>query len=180
MNFMSRLDGKNQREMQMGMFEMLDNWSFKDTYYYIDYIPHNPVSPAYLELEEYYEKTYLPAFADKISRILLQVMWEYPCRVCLGEVSKRIDRYQEIEPFTDIRHYVPEHLAEIIKTVIVDDFNELSILTLDSKSLITVRGGFQVTLYEPSEEMVSFVKLLCQSEGLFLKYKAEDGSRRLA
>ena len=32
-------------------------WEKQDTGYYIDYIPHNPESPAYLELEEYYERT---------------------------------------------------------------------------------------------------------------------------
>ena len=154
-------------------------WAEPESYYYIDYIPHNPESPAYLELEEYYEKTYLPAFADKISRILLHVMWQYPCRVCLGEPAQQIEKYADIPPFTDIRHYTPEQLADIIKMVIMEDFNVLSILLQDGRSLISVRGYFQVVLYEPSEDMVIFVKQLCQAEGLFLKYKAEDGSRRL-
>ena len=154
-------------------------WAEPESYYYIDYIPHNPKSPAYLELEEYYERTYLPAFADKISRILLHVMWQYPCRVCLGEPTQQIEKYADIPPFTDIRHYTPEQLADIIKTVILDDFNAMSILSSDDKWLISIRGYFQVALYEPPENLISFIKLLCQAEGLFLKYKAEDGSRRL-
>ena len=154
-------------------------WAEPESYYYIDYIPHNPESPAYLELEEYYERTYLPAFADKISRIMLQVMWQYPSRVCLGEIEKQIEKYTHIPPFTDIRHYTPEQLADIIKTVILDDFNAMSILSSDDKWLISIRGYFQVALYEPPENLISFIKLLCQAEGLFLKYKAEDGSRRL-
>ena len=154
-------------------------WAEKDTYYYIDYIPHNPESSAYLELERYYERTYLHTFADKISRIMLQVMWEYPCHVCLGEMDKQLEQYAHILPYTDIRCYTPAQLADIIKTVIIEDFTVLSILLLDGRSLINVQGFFQVVLYEPPENLISFVKLLCQAEGLFLKYKAEDGSRRL-
>ena len=150
-----------------------------DKYYYIDYIPHNPKSPEYLELEEYYENSYLPSFADKISRILLQVRWEYPCRVCIGKMEKRIEKYTSIQPFTDVRHYKPEQLADIIKMVIVKDFSVLSILFSNEKSLFSIRGYFQVELYNPTDDIVAFVKLLCQSEGLFLKYKAEDGTRIL-
>lgn len=150
-----------------------------ESYYYIDYIPHNPDSPDYLELEEYYTKTYLPVFADKISRIMLQLMWEYPCRACLGEMGKQIDKYAHITPFTDIRQCAPEQLAEIIKTVIQQDFTCFSILFSDVKALVTIGGGFQVVLYQPSDKMVAFAKRLCQAEGLFLKYKAEDGNRIL-
>ena len=37
------------------MLEAIDKlvWAKQDTCYYIDYIPHNPESPAYLELEEF-------------------------------------------------------------------------------------------------------------------------------
>jgi len=161
----------------MDMLEAIESLHERSTYYYIDYIPHNPESPAYLELEEYYDKTYLHTFADKISRVMLQLMWQYPCRVCLGEAAKQIGKYNEILPFTDIRHYSPEQLADIIKTVIVEDFNQLSILFFDVKALISIDGGFQVVLYHTSEDMVAFVKQLCQAEGLFLKYKAEDGGR---
>ena len=59
----------------------------------------------YLELEAYYEKTYLHIFADKISRIMLQLIWEYPRHVCLGEAAKPIKKYSQISRFTDIRYY---------------------------------------------------------------------------
>ncbi len=163
----------------MDMLEAIESLHESDIYYYIDYIPHNPESPAYLELEEYYEKTYLPAFADKISRIMLQLMWEYPCHVCIGETTKQIGKYNEIQPFTDIRHYSPEQLADIIKTVILEEFNNLAVVFSNVTVLISINGGFQVVLYQPSEDMIAFVKMLCQAEGLFLKYKAEDGSRIL-
>ena len=89
------------------MLEAIDKlvWAKQDACYYIDYIPHNPESPAYLELEEYYERTYLPTYADKISRIMLQVMWQYPCRVCLGEMEKQIEKYAHILPFTAGGYY---------------------------------------------------------------------------
>ena len=45
---------------------MVDELVELESYYYIDYIPHNPLSPEYLEMEAYYEQTYLTIFADKI------------------------------------------------------------------------------------------------------------------
>ena len=151
----------------------------QESYYYIDYIPHNPTSPEYLELEAYYIKTYLSTFADKISRIILQLIWEYPCHVCLGEMTKQTEKYSQISPFTDLRHHSPEYLANMIKNVIQEDFSYLSVLLLDKQTLINIGGEFHVVLYQPSDEMIIFTKMLCQAEGLFLKYKSEDGSRRL-
>jgi hypothetical protein len=110
---------------------------------------------------------------------------EEVCRL-LGTTSRTLRYYEEkgIIQSTAVfpgrcRHYTPEQLADIIKTVILDDFNAMSILSSDDKWLISIQGYFQVALYEPPENLISFIKLLCQAEGLFLKYKAEDGSRRL-
>lgn len=150
-----------------------------ESYYYIDYIPHNPISSDYLELEEYYIKNYLCTFADKISRIMLQLTWQYPCSICIGEMAKQIDLCDQIQPFSDIRNHSPEQLTNIIKAVIVEDFSFLSFLFFNEQTLITVGGEFQVVLYQPPTEMLSFIKLLCQAEGLFLKHKLENGSRIL-
>ena len=161
------------------MREMIDELVEMESHYYIDYIPHNPLSPEYLEMEAYYEQTYLSIFADKISRILLQIIWAYPCRVCLGESTKEIAEYMHVQPFTDIRTQSPEYLATLIKTVIEQDFNFLSVLFDNTQTLITVGGAFQVVLYQPSDELLKLTKLLCQAEGLFLKHKSETGSRVL-
>jgi hypothetical protein len=161
------------------MRELIDKLIGTESYYYIDYIPHNPLSPEYLELEAYYEQTYLHIFADKISRILLQIIWAYPCRVCLGEATKEIAKYVDIQPFTDIRNHAPEYLATLIKTVIEQEFSFLSILLDETQTLVTVGGAFQVVLYQPSEELLGLTKQLCQAEGLFLKHRLPDGSRVL-
>jgi len=161
------------------MQESINRLIESEEYYYIDYIPHNPVSSNYLELEEYYIKTYLGIFADKISRVMLQLMWQYPCCVCLGEASKPVEEHKQIQPFTDIRNYSPEQLDSIIKTVIKEDFNFFSILFFEKDALLSVGGEFQVVLYQPSNEMISFTKLLCEAEGLFLKHKLADGTRVL-
>lgn len=161
------------------MRETINKLVENDEYYYIDYIPHNPVSSGYLELEAYYIQNYLDIFADKVSRILLQLIWQYPCCICLGESSKRIEEYKHIQPFTDIRSYSPEQLNNIIQTVIKEDFNFLSILFSERETLLSVGGEFQVVLYQPSNEMILFTKLLCEAEGLFFKHKLADGTRML-
>ena len=84
-----------------------------------------------------------------------------------------------VQPFTDIRNQSPEYLATLIKTVIEQDFNFLSVLFDDTQTLVTVGGAFQVVLYQPSDELLDLTKLLCQAEGLFLKHKSETGSRVL-
>lgn len=81
--------------------------------------------------------------------------------------------------FSDIGKKSPEQLACIIKRVILDDFSYMNFFIPDTQSLVTIGGEFSVAMYNMSENMITLLKLLCQQEGLFLKYRNEKGERIL-
>jgi hypothetical protein len=51
------------------MYEIIESLQDLDEYYYIDFIPYETSDLHFLELEEYFETSYLPLYAEKISRI---------------------------------------------------------------------------------------------------------------
>ena len=161
------------------MLALIDELQESEEYDYIDYIPHNPTSPDYLELEEYFIKTYLPEFAEKISRIMLKLIWNYPCHIFLTEILVKRAELDGIAPFTDIRHYSPERLACIIKEVILNPVGYMNIFFSEAQFLITIGGEFSVTLYYLPDEVRPLLQLLCCQEGLFLKHKACNGERTI-
>jgi len=72
------------------MYETIDLLQQTTDYYYIDYIPYNTDDPNFLELEEYFEKHYLSSFSEKITKIILKIIYYYPCKVYLTEPTKDI------------------------------------------------------------------------------------------
>ena len=60
------------------MYETIDLLQQTTDYYYIDYIPYNTDDPNFLELEEYFEKHYLSSFSEKITKIILKIIYYYP------------------------------------------------------------------------------------------------------
>lgn len=140
-------------------------------YYYFDYIPFEAISADYLELEEYFIQTYLPEFAEKLSRILLKMMYLYPCKVYLTEPIQQTSEINKFPFSVDIREYAPKELADIIKKVIVDDFSSVQILFIEPQFLISINGEFSTAIYKPSHDIVVLLQKLCLQEGLFLKQK---------
>lgn len=63
------------------MYEEIDALQERGEYYVIDYIPYDTDDPRFLKLEEYFERTYLPSFAEKIIRIILKTIYRFPCAV---------------------------------------------------------------------------------------------------
>ena len=153
------------------MCEVIDLLQETEDYYFIDYIPYTTNNPEFLELEEYFEKTYLPLFAEKIARIVLKMIYYYLCEVYLTEPEKKVPGKMELNFDTNIRHYSPDKLDEIIKKVIVTDFSSLQILFSSPQFLISVCGEFSVTVYGVADkpEVVQVLQQLVLQEGLFLK-----------
>lgn len=56
------------------MYEIIEFLQKSDDYYYIDYIPYETSDVRFLELENYFEKTYLPIYAEKVSCIALKLI----------------------------------------------------------------------------------------------------------
>ena len=69
------------------MYEIIEFLQKSDDYYYIDYIPYETSDVRFLELENYFEKTYLPIYAEKVSCIALKLIYFYPCEIFMTESS---------------------------------------------------------------------------------------------
>lgn len=153
------------------MYETIDTLQKTEDYYFIDYIPYRIDNPAFLELEEYFEKDYLPLFAEKISRIVLKAIYYYPCEIYLTEPTKRIPTDITLDFDVNIRHYPPDKFAEIIKQIIMTDFSSFQILFSTPQFLISVCGEFSVTIYGTAKEkeVLNLLQQLASQEGLFLK-----------
>lgn len=152
------------------MYETINKIQESDHYYYIDYIPYNTSDPKFLELEDYFEKTYLNTFAKKIVTIILKMVYYYECEIFITEDFQKKPLKYEIPFDVNIRYESPDKIAYIIKQVIVDDFSSVQILFSTPAFLISISGGFSVAIYQPTEEVIRLLEQLVLQEGLFLKY----------
>ena len=153
------------------MYETIDLLQQTTDYYYIYYIHYNTDDPNFLELEEYFEKHYLSSFSEKITKIILKMIYYYPCKVYLTEPTKDIPINSTLDFNSNIRHYSPSEFSKIIKQVILTDFSSLQILFSTPKFLISICGDFSVTIYgiKGNNEAINLLQQLTTQEGLFLK-----------
>ncbi|KAA8818744.1 hypothetical protein CSQ85_07710 [Bifidobacterium rousetti] len=158
------------------MYEDVDFLQQSSQYYFIDYIPYDTNDPSFLELEEYFENTYIGLFAEKISRILLKIMYYKSCQVYLTRPENPTADYEYDK---DIRSYPPQKMDSVIKKVIIDDFASLQVMLDSPRVLISVCGGFSVTIYGLKKEMDLFkvCNQLAIQEGLFLKYGTDSNTK---
>ena len=153
------------------MYEIINLLQETEDYYFVDYIPYRVDAANFLELEEYFEENYLPLFAEKVARIILKMIYYYPCEVYLTKPTKKAPEKMDLIFDANIRNYSPEKLAEIIRQVILTDFSTLQILFTTPQFLVSVCGEFSVTIYGASgkKEAVNLLQQLILQEGLFLK-----------
>ena len=152
------------------MYELINSLQESEDYYYIDYIPYTTYDSEYLELEEYFIKTYLESFSKKISRIMLKLIYYYPCEIYLTEPSRRkIPNDFNFFFNTNIRKNTPDRLSYAIRQIILNDFSSINILFTEPIFLITIEGEFAVTIYNAPDKSVQLLNQLVQQEGLFLK-----------
>ncbi|WP_143322580.1 hypothetical protein [Clostridium sp. HBUAS56010] len=161
------------------MYKVIENLQDLDEYYYIDFIPYETSDVHFLELEEYFETSYLPLYAEKISRIALKLIYFYQCEIYLTESSIPDNLEQEISFNVNIRNTSPDKLANIIKQIVSMDFSSVQILFSEPHFLVSIDGGFSVSFYEPTDEVVLLLQKLVSQEGLFLKYRNSTGERML-
>lgn len=161
------------------MYEIIELLQESIDYYYIDFIPYETSDVQFLELEEYFETTYLPLYAEKISRIALKLIYYFHCEIYLTESPIPIDLEHEISFDVNIRNSSPDKLAYIIKKIVSKDFSSVHILFSEPQFLMSIDGGFSVGFYRPTDEVVQLLQKLVSQEGLFLKYRNSTGVRLL-
>ncbi|SET54302.1 hypothetical protein SAMN05443270_0429 [Lacrimispora sphenoides] len=161
------------------MYEIIESLQELDELYYIDFIPYETSDVHFLELEEYFETTYLPLYAEKISRIALKLIYFFHSEIYLTESSRPVEMEYEIFFDVNIRHSSPDKLAYIIKKIVSLDFSSVQILFSEPQFLMSINGGFSVNFYGPTDEVVQLLQKLVSQEGLFLKYRNSTGVKLL-
>jgi hypothetical protein len=161
------------------MYEMIDVFQESDDYYYIDFIPYEANDVKFLELEEYFERTYIRSFAKKIIRIVLKMIYRYPCEIIFTESARPVKLKYEMPFYEDIRNSTPDKLAYFINKIIKEDFSSMQILFSEPQFLFSINGGFGVAVYQPTDEVLQILKMLIGQEGLFLKHKNTEDERTL-
>lgn len=67
-------------------------------------------------------------------------------------------------------------MAKIISYVIINDVSSVEIILGDNeKSLISIKGGFSIDIYNISEERLKLFNTLIEQENLFLRKEGEAG-----
>ena len=67
-------------------------------------------------------------------------------------------------------------MAKIISYVIINDVSSVEIILGENeKSLISVKGGFSIDIYNISEERLKLFNTLIEQENLFLRKEGEAG-----
>lgn len=152
------------------MSDIIETLLGSDYYYFVDFIPYEAPDVEFLELEEYFEETYLPLFSEKIARMALKLIYHYSCEIYLVESPIPVDMEYEMTFNKNIRNSSPAKLALLIKNIVSRDFSAMQILFSEPQFLMSISGGFQVAFYQPPEEVLSIIQQLVAQEGLFLKH----------
>lgn len=160
------------------MLTLID-WLLDNTdCYYIDFLPETMISSDYFEIEEFFYDTYIKDFSKKIVRIIVKILGYYPAQIYLTEFPDKIDNnFKSLYPVEeDIRNKPLKELAKIISYVIINDVSSVNIILGENeKSLISVKGGFSIDIYNISEERLKLFNTLIEQENLFLRKEGEAG-----
>lgn len=79
----------------------------------------------------------------------------------------------------NIRDSSPDKLAYVIKNVISRDFSSIQILFSNPQFLMSIDGGFSVSFYQLTTEVLHVLQRLVTQEGLFLKHRNSNGENVL-
>lgn len=154
------------------MYETIEALQALEESYFIDFIPYDIADSKFLELELFFEDTYLSQFSEKLARIALKLIYYYPCEIYLTEavIPSSVEKFDF--PFdVNIRDHTPNNLSYVIQQIVSKDFSSVQILFTAPQFLISFYGGFSNSIYQPSDESLQILKRLVAQEGLFLKHK---------
>lgn len=161
--------------------ERIDELQMLDEFYYIDYVPYETYGAKFLELETFFEKTYIHSFAKKVARIALKLIYYYPCEgIYLSSVPiKPASPKYQFNFNKNLLDSSPKKLTYFMKQIITKDFSSVQILFSEPVFLISFNGGFSNAIYQPTAEVLELLKLLTKQEGLFLKFCNSADERSL-
>ena len=153
-------------ENQWNLIESLQ----EKEYMIIDIFPKQVHKDIYFEVEKFYMKKYLKTFAKKTSRIIMQIMCYFDLEIYLTEFPKKKKNHKYASLIDmDLASLKLSKIDKIVHFVICDDISSLAIIAPDCPFLISIDGGFQVTLYNLSGEHIDLIKKIVEKENLYFR-----------
>lgn len=142
------------------------------TYYYLDTVPENINTEAsfYDGYQDWRDKSYLPAFAESVTRIAFAIM-EYNYAEVYLEPEFYPKKYSKYVG-KNIRNIGLDKLEEIIKHIVLKWEGSLIIKLIDKKHrefFIQIKDEWETIFLNLRGKNLKLVKELAQGEGLFLQ-----------
>ena len=136
----------------------------------IDVFPKQIHKDIYFEVEKFYMKKYLKPFAKKMSRIIMQIMCYFDLEIYFTEFPEEQTngKYASLIN-TDLTSLKLNEINKIIHCVICDEISSLKIVIPDCSFLISIDGGFQVSLYNISGEYLDLIRKIVEKENLYFR-----------
>ncbi len=153
------------------ILEFIEILQSSESYYYIDCLPEKISSDRYFELEEYLMINYLDDFSQKICRIIMKMITYYDAEIYLTEFPEEKSRFKFYEyEYKNIRSKSLQEIHKIISYIIKNDISSAQIIFPEKNILVSIDGGFSVTIYGKNDEVLKLVEKLVKQENLFLKF----------
>lgn len=154
---------------------MEDKWNLIESlqekeYMIIDVFPKQIQKEIYFEVEQIYLKKYLKDFAEKISRIIMQIMCYFDVEIYFTEFPEVLinDKYSSLID-TDLASLKLKKLNKIIHFVVCEGITSLQIVVPDCSFLISIYGEFQVVVYNVSGDNLDLIKKIVEKENLYFR-----------
>ncbi len=151
------------------VYTVIEKLQQLEKYHYIDYIPFEVENKEYLELENFLEKTFIKDFAKKVSNIILKLIYYLDCEIYLLNSENFRELDYDIPFDTNIRGRNVEELSYIIQQVVIRDVTSLQIYFNTANFLVSIDGGFLVSIYNLPFNLSMTLKKIIEQEGLVLK-----------
>ena len=122
--------------------------------------------PIYQAVEQYFLRTsLLPRFAESIVTIILRLVCYERAEIFITEAPEN----HWLTPYSNkwLSGEPIEILAAVFKHIVTKDVSSAQILLIDANCLISLDGGFTVSVYQPNEQLEQYLLPLVQAEGLF-------------
>lgn len=149
------------------MISQIEELQESNNCYIIDYLPTTMLGKQYFEIEKFFLKNYIHEFSKKIVNIVIKLIGYYDASIYLTE-SYKIQSLYPIEK--NIRNKSLFEIAKIISHIIEEDISSVQIVFGTSPyALISIGGGFSVSIYNANEEQLQLLDALVTQENLFLR-----------
>lgn len=122
----------------------------------------------YHEVESYLLRSRaLQRFADSVISLILKLLCYERADILIIDETEN----SWLKPYQGkwLAEAPVEKLSSVMRHIITKDHGSMHLLFAEHDSLISIDGGFSITVYAPGERLDNLLTALCQSEELFYR-----------